>query len=133
MQTLKDWSNRTILIAEDDEISYKYLNLILTRKTQVNILWALNGQMAIDFCRQYNHIDLVLMDLQLPIVDGIEAIKQIKVFKPTLPIVVHTANAYGEESEKCYEAGCDAYVTKPANFQQLLYKIENLLAPVSAR
>ncbi len=130
---LKDWSNKTILIAEDDEISYKYLNLILTRKTQVNILWAINGQMAVDFCRQYNHIDLVLMDLQLPIINGIEAIKLIKEFKPNLPIVVHTANAFGEECEKCFEAGCDEYVTKPANFQQLLYKIENLLSLVSTR
>jgi len=128
-----DWSNKTILIAEDDEISYKYLNLILSRKTQVNILWAINGQMAIDFCRQYNHIDLVLMDLQLPIVDGFEAIRQIKSFKPQLPIVVHTANAYGNEYEKCFEAGCDEYVTKPANFQNLLYKIENLLSPVSTK
>lgn len=133
MIELKDWSNKTILIAEDDEISYKYLNLILTRKTRVNILWAINGQMAIDFCRQNNHIDLVLMDLQLPVLDGIEAIKQIKGFKPSLPIVVHTANAYGEECEKCFEAGCDEYITKPANFQQLLYKIENLLSPVSTR
>lgn len=130
---LKDWSNKTILIAEDDEISYKYLNLILTRKTQANILWAINGQMAVDFCKQYDHIDLVLMDLQLPIINGIEAIKLIKEFKPGLPIVVHTANAFGEECEKCFNAGCDEYVTKPANFQQLLYKIENLLTPVSTR
>jgi len=130
---LTDWSNKTILIAEDDEISYKYLNLILTRKTRVNVLWAINGQLAIDFCRQYKHIDLVLMDLQLPIVDGMEAIWQIKAFKPNLPIVVHTANAYGDECEKCYEAGCDEYITKPANFQHLLYKIESLLAPVSSR
>jgi two-component system, cell cycle response regulator DivK len=130
---LTDWSNKTILIAEDDEISYKYLNLILTRKTGVNVLWAINGQLAIDFCRQYKHIDLVLMDLQLPIVDGMEAIRQIKAFKPNLPILVHTANAYGDECEKCYEAGCDEYVTKPANFQHLLYKIESLLVPVSSR
>jgi len=130
---LPDWSNKTILIAEDDEISYKYLNLILTRKTHVNVLWAINGQLAIDFCRQYKHIDLVLMDLQLPIVDGMEAIRQIKAFKPNLPIVVHTANAYDDECEKCYEAGCDEYITKPANFQHLLYKIESLLAPVSSR
>lgn len=130
---IKDWSNKTILIAEDDEISYKYLNLILSRKTGVNILWAINGQMAVDFCKQYNHIDLVMMDLQLPIIDGIEAIKQIKSFKPRLPIVVHTANAYGNESERCFEAGCDGYVTKPANFMQLLYKIETFLSPVSTR
>jgi CheY-like chemotaxis protein len=128
---LKDWSTKTILIAEDDEISYKYLNLILTRKTQVNILWAINGQMAVDFCRQYNHIDLVLMDLQLPVIDGIEAIKQIKSFKPALPIVVHTANAYGNECEKCFDAGCDEYITKPANFEQLVYKIESFLSPVN--
>jgi len=128
-----NWSNKTILIAEDDEISYKYLNLILTRKTQVNILWAINGQMAIDFCKQSNHIDLVLMDLQLPIVDGCEAIRQIKEFKPALPIVVHTANAYGNEYERCFEAGCDEYITKPANFQHLLYKLESLLTPVSTR
>jgi CheY-like chemotaxis protein len=130
---LNDWSNRTILIAEDDEISFKYLNLILSRKTNVNVLWAINGQMAIDFCKQYDYIDLVLMDIQLPIVDGIEAIRQIKSFKPTLPIIVHTANAYGDECERCFDAGCDEYVTKPANFQQLLYKIENLLVPVSSR
>jgi CheY-like chemotaxis protein len=127
-----DWSNRTILIAEDDEISFKYLSLILSRKTGVNVLWALNGQMAVDFCREYDHIDLVLMDIQLPIIDGIEAIKQIKSFRAALPIIVHTANAYGEECERSFEAGCDEYVTKPANFQHLLYKIENLLvhAPV---
>jgi len=130
---LKDWSNRTILIAEDDEISFKYLNLILSRKTMVNVLWAINGQMAVDFCRQYDHIDIVLMDIQLPIIDGIEAIRQIKSFKPSLPIIVHTANAYGEECERSYEAGCDEYITKPANFQQLLYKIENLLVPLPVR
>jgi two-component system, cell cycle response regulator DivK len=130
---LTDWSNHTILIAEDDEISFKYLDLILSRKTQVNILWAVNGQIAIDFCKQYNHIDLVLMDIQLPIIDGIEAIRQIKSFKPALPIIVHTANAYGEECERCYEAGCDEYLTKPANLQQLLHTIENLLNPIPAR
>ena len=129
---LKYLSNKTILIAEDDEISYKYLNLILSRKTQVNILWAINGQLAVDFCKQYNHIDLVLMDLQLPVIDGLEALKQIKPFKPALPIVVHTANAYVDECEKCYNAGCDEYVTKPPNFKQILYKIENLLNPVSS-
>jgi two-component system cell cycle response regulator DivK len=130
---LQDWSNRTFLIAEDDEISFKYLNLILTRKTNVNVIWAINGQIAVDFCRQYNHIDLVLMDVQLPVIDGIEAIRQIKAFKPNLPIIVHTANAYGEECDRCFDAGCDEFLTKPANFQQLLYKIEGLLIPIPAR
>jgi CheY-like chemotaxis protein len=130
---LKDWSNHTVLIAEDDEISFKYLNLILTRKTGINVLWAINGQIAIDFCREYNHIDLVLMDVQLPVVNGIEAIKEIKSFKPSVPIIVHTANAYGEDCERCFEAGCNDFITKPANLEQLIYKMENLLFPVPAR
>jgi CheY-like chemotaxis protein len=128
-----DLSNRTILIAEDDEISFKFLDLILTRKTGVNIIWAVNGQMAVDFCRMYEHIDLVLMDLQLPVLDGIEAIRQIKSFKPDLPVIVQTANAYNAEWEKSFHAGCDDYISKPINLQDLMHKIENLLFPVTVR
>jgi CheY-like chemotaxis protein len=129
---LLDWSNRTILIAEDDEISFKYMQLILSRRTNANILWAINGQLAVEFCQQYEHIDIVLMDIQLPVINGIEAIGLIKAFKPALPIIVHTANAFGDECERCYEAGCDDFITKPVNLQQLLSKIENLLSPVPA-
>jgi CheY-like chemotaxis protein len=124
---INDWSNRTILIAEDDEISFKFLDLLLTRKTNVNIIWAINGQMAVDFCRMYEHIDLVLMDIQLPIIDGVEAIRQIKSFKPNLPIIVQTANAFNEEWERCFDAGCDEYVTKPVNLHDLLARIDSFL------
>jgi len=128
-----DLSNRTILIAEDDEISFKFLDLVLTRKTGVNIIWAVNGQMAVDFCRMYEHIDLVLMDLQLPVLDGIEAIRQIKSFKPDLPVIVQTANAYNAEWEKSFQAGCDDYISKPINLHDLMHKIENLIFPVTVR
>ena len=127
----QDWSNRTILVAEDDEISFKFLNLVLTRKLKVNVIWAINGQLAVDYCRLYEHIDLVLMDLQLPVIDGIEAIKQIKSFRPGIPIIVQTANAFNEEWERCFEAGCDDYINKPVNVQELLYRIENLMNPVA--
>lgn len=127
----QDWSNRTILVAEDDEISFKFLNLVLTRKLKVNVIWAINGQLAVDFCRLYEHIDLILMDLQLPVIDGIEAIKQIKSFRPGIPIIVQTANAFNEEWERCFEAGCDDYINKPVNVQELMYRIENLMNPVA--
>jgi CheY-like chemotaxis protein len=130
---LQDWSNFTILVAEDDEISFKYLDLILSRKVKANVLWAINGQMAVDFCRQFDHIDLILMDIQLPVIDGVEAIRQIKTFSPDIPIIVNTANAYGEEYERCFSAGCDDFITKPVNIQQLLFKIENFLNPVKVR
>lgn len=126
-----DLSSKTILIAEDDEISFKFLDLVLTRKTGVNVIWAINGQMAVDYCRIYENIDLVLMDLQLPVLDGIEAIRQIKSFKPNLPIIVQTANALHNEWEKCIKAGCDDYITKPINLQDMMGKIENLLNPAA--
>lgn len=128
---MPDWSNKTILIAEDDEISYKFLDLILSRKTRVNIIWAIDGQMAVDYCKMFEHIDLVLMDLQLPVLSGIEAIKQIKAFKPSLPIIVQTANAFNDEWEKCFEAGCDDYITKPVNLLNMMSKIESHLKPVT--
>ena len=128
----QDWSNRTILIAEDDEISFKYLDLVLFRKSNVTIIWAIDGQMAVDYCKLYEYIDLVLMDIQLPVMDGIEAIRQIRAFKPDLPIIVQTANTFGEEWEQCFEAGCDDYVTKPVNIEDLLVRIDSLLKPVTA-
>jgi two-component system cell cycle response regulator DivK len=128
----QDWSNRTILIVEDDEISFKYLDLVFSRRSNVNIIWAVNGQLAVDYCRLYKHIDLVLTDIQLPVIDGIEAIKQIRAFRPKLPIIVQTASVFNEEYEKCFEAGCDDYVTKPINIDNLLSKIDDLFKPVAA-
>jgi len=69
----------------------------------------------------------------LPVLDGIEAIKQIKEFKPNLPIIVQTANAFNDEWDRCFKAGCDDYITKPVNLQDLMYRIENLLSPVPTR
>jgi two-component system, cell cycle response regulator DivK len=124
-----DLSDRTILIAEDDEISFKFLDLVLTRKTKVNVIWAINGQIAVDYCKIYPHIDLVLMDIQLPVLDGVEAIREIKKVRPDLPIIVQTANAFNEEWDRCFEAGCDDYITKPVNLQDLMTRIENIMFP----
>jgi len=128
---IKDWSNRTVLIAEDDEISFKYLDMVLSKRTKMNVLWAINGKMAIEFCKNYDHIDLVIMDIQLPEINGIDAIREIKRIKSDLPIIVNTANGFTDDYERCFEAGCDDFITKPVNLHQLLYKIENLLLPVS--
>lgn len=128
-----DWSNRTILITEDDEMNYRYLELIFARFTRIKVIWAINGRMAIDYCKIYKYIDIVIMDLQLPVVDGLEAVRQIKSFKPELPIIAHTANTYSDEIEQCLAAGCDDYVSKPVSIEDLLSRIANLLNPVATR
>ncbi len=125
--------NKTILIAEDDEMSFRYLDMIITSRAPVSVIWAINGQLAVEYCKRYSHIDLVLMDLHLPVLDGLEALKQIKAFRPGLPVLIHTATSYGDESEQCIRAGCDGFITKPVSFNELLYRIGLLLDPVTAR
>ena len=123
-----DWSNRTILIAEDDEMNYKYLQLIFSRFTKINVIWAINGQMAIDYCRIYSHIDIVLMDIQLPVIDGMEAALQIKRRRPELPVIAHTANNNpGEIFAGPEKTGFDDFIAKPANYHDILGKVDEML------
>lgn len=126
-----DWKNRTVLIAEDDEMSFRYIELVLSRRTNINIIWAITGQQAVDFCKMNKHIDFVMMDIQLPVFDGFEAIKRIKKFNPDVPIIVQTANALNDERDKCKNIGAVGYVTKPINLTVLFSMIDSLLKPVT--
>jgi two-component system, cell cycle response regulator DivK len=123
-----NWKDRTVLVAEDDEMSFRYIELVLSRRTNINIIWAINGQQAVEYCRLYSHIDMVLTDLQLPVFDGLEVIRRIRKFKPDLPIIVQTANVMDDEYEKCMQAGSDGYVTKPINLKELFSRMDHLMS-----
>ena len=118
-----DWTNKKILIAEDDKFSFKFLEGFL-KQTNVNVLHAENGKLAVDLCNTNLDIDLVLMDIQMPEMNGYEATNLIKQTRKQLPVIAQTANAIIEEREKCFEAGCDDFVTKPVNIQELYSKID---------
>lgn len=124
---LNDSKKKTILIVEDDKSSYEYLKVILA-KFDSNIIWAKNGKIAVENCKEMTEIDLVLMDINMPVMNGYEATKQIKNFKPDLPIIAQTAYAIIGDRQLSLDAGCDDYISKPIKREKLLKIIKQYLA-----
>ncbi len=122
-----NWEGKLFLVAEDDMFSYKLLEGFL-KKTGADILHAEDGSQAVDMCKKNNDINLILMDVQMPEMNGLEATKIIKKLKKSLPIIAQTANAIAEERQKCFEAGFDDFVTKPINISELFIKIDQWLS-----
>jgi len=118
-EKLYEWQNKTILIVEDDLSSAFYLKEVLD-DTGVNLLFATDGNQAIELVREHPEIDLVLMDIQMPILNGYEATKKIKHFRPKLAVIAQTAYAFTKDKDLCYEAGCDGYIAKPIQPKELL-------------
>jgi PAS domain S-box-containing protein len=114
----------TILIVEDDENNILLIQSIL-KEYNLNILTANNGIDAVEKCKQENNIDVVLMDLKMPFMDGYTATSKIKEILPDLPIIAQTA--YHNESEKAISHGFDDFIAKPFDRQQLLTKISEYI------
>lgn len=119
-------SGKTILVAEDDRINFLLIREILT-KAGVNILWAANGEEAVDICRNNDKIDLILMDIKMPLMDGYEATKVIRGFRPTLPVVALTAYAQASDRDRALAEGCVGHISKPVDRTQLYNVIEQFL------
>jgi PAS domain S-box-containing protein len=115
-----------ILIVEDDVPSLQYLSKILTDNSY-SFLSAGNGEQALELIRSDNNINLVLMDIRMPVMDGIEATKEIKRIRPDIPIIAQTAFAFSEERSEILEIGCDDYISKPINKKEMLTKINKCL------
>lgn len=113
----------TILIAEDDEVNFLFLRNALMHSEageKFEILHAWNGMEALDIHRQHPDLDLVLMDIKMPQMDGLAATRIIKDENPFVPIVAQTAFALTGEQDKALEAGCEGYLSKPIELEQLL-------------
>ena len=126
IKTPLDWSDKTILIVEDVETNYQFIYIGLA-KTKVKTLWSKDAAQSIVLCRDNKDIDLILMDLQLPDMNGLDATKIIREFRKDIPIIAQTAHALTGDREKSLNAGCDEYVSKPINRKELIQKITKLL------
>jgi len=118
-----DWHDKTLLIAEDEPSNVLYLQTVL-QSTSIHLLFASNGLEAVELCRTHPEIEVVLMDIKMPRMDGLEATKLIKSFRSELPVIATTAFAMESEQEFILEAGCDDYLPKPIMRKDLLEKIQ---------
>ena len=105
-----------ILIAEDVESNYKLLEIILRKEYE--LLWAKNGKEAVEYALARNP-DAVLMDIKMPVMDGIEALKEIRKHTTELPVIMQTAYAFDTDRRIAEEAGCNGFITKPVMPREL--------------
>lgn len=106
------FKGKLILVVEDDLISYQFIEALLV-PTDVKIIHAKNGEDAIEIVKIRSDIDLIVMDMRLPFIDGYEATARIKSSNPQMTIIAQTANAMSYDREKCLSVGCDDYMPKP--------------------
>ena len=112
---------KTILIAEDNDSNYILMTYILKR--YYHFLRAKNGQEAVEAADK-GGVDLILMDIKMPVMDGLEATAKIKEKYPELPIIALTANAFDSDRQLAMSAGCDDFLSKPVSREKCLKAIE---------
>jgi len=122
-ESLNIFEGKTVLIVEDDINNFNLINLLLIG-SGIKTIWSKNGKEAIRQCLENKELDVVLMDMNMPIMNGYVATKEIKTIFPKLPIIAQTAFALAGDREKALAAGCDDYLSKPVSKTQLFLALE---------
>ncbi len=121
-----NWQGRNILIVEDDQICFSYLDVLL-RPTHVTIFHALEGQQAINLCNAHPEIEIVLMDVRLPGMNGLDATRVITSIRKDLPVIAQTAYASEDDQKAAYSAGCWDFIAKPIPANDMIKMIKKYL------
>jgi len=121
-----DLSRFNVLVVEDDWTNYKYFEQVL-KKTGIRINHVINGIEAVKQCKNMNDIDIVLMDINIPGINGYEALRMIKNFKPSLPVIAQSAYSLSDFAERTQAAGFDGYLTKPIDKEKLFSILSKIL------
>ena len=117
-----NWEDKTILVVDDTMMNYALLKNQL-RKTKATTVWIENGYDAVQYVNKENKVDLILMDIRMPVMDGIEASRKIKEIKPEIPVIMQTASVMGSAFEGISESKCDDTIFKPIDAKILIEKI----------
>ena len=122
----RNYAGKTILIAEDEQSNFDFLKILFNRMN-IRVLWAKDGNEAVTLCETDSSINLVLMDIKMPFLNGFEATRLIKLKRPELPIIAQTAYAMSSDKLEASKAGCDGYLAKPLKISQIAEVLENYL------
>ena len=120
-----DWSGKSILIVEDEPTNMEYLKILLN-DTKAKLFFAENGKEAVNVV-EANKVDAVVMDLKMPVMNGFEASKKIKLKHKALPIIAQTAYAMQYDENKALNMGLDAYIKKPIDEKKLFPVLSSYL------
>ncbi|HRS18010.1 MAG TPA: response regulator, partial [Bacteroidales bacterium] len=122
-----DWSQKTLLLVEDEENNYDLVREVLA-KTNIQILWAQNGEEGVEMFKQNQRdIDVILMDIQMPIMNGYTATQEIKKIDKDIPIIAQTAYANYDSKLNCIKVGCENYIEKPYKRKDLIDMLSKYL------
>ncbi|HOI32208.1 MAG: response regulator [Bacteroidales bacterium] len=119
--------NQLVLIAEDEDTNFFVLDLFIRKSLNLNTIRVVNGVDAVETFKKHPEIALILMDIKMPVMDGIEANKRIKAINPDIPVIAITAYALAGDEQKLRKAGFDEYISKPVQKRELLRKINKIL------
>ena len=118
-EQIEHWDEKTVLIVEDEINSHAYIEELLS-KINVKMLHAWDGKEAVEKVKSQSDISLVLMDIKMPIMDGYEATRLIKQFRPKLPVIAQTAYALSSDKVQALKNGFDGYISKPISIETLV-------------
>jgi len=119
-----NWENKIILVVDDTKMNFVVLKTQL-RKTNASVIWIENGYDAVQYVKNGNKADLILMDIRMPVMDGIEASRTIKELNPEIPIVIQTASVMGSAFDDIAFSMCDDTIFKPIDRNILIETIAN--------
>jgi CheY-like chemotaxis protein len=114
-----DWSGKKILVTEDDQTSLVYMKEII-RPTGATVIMKETGKEGLEAFQQDPELDIILMDIRLPDINGLDVIKKIRESNDKIPVIAQTAHAMGEDRKKCLDAGATDYIAKPIQADELI-------------
>lgn len=121
-----DLTGKSIMIVEDEKINYLYLKTLLA-PTQAHLIWKQNGKEALEYFEKKSTVDLILMDMQMPVMNGYIATEEIRKLNDNVSIIALTANVLADDRQKCLNLGCNEYTTKPIQQDVLYWHLQHFI------